>query len=182
MAELLKDIDPARAVSFSGHRPERLPGNGDPDAPEMQPLIAALRQELIAAVERDKTVMIHGCMAGWDIICGEKVIELKKQFPHVRLVSVAPYKTEFFVREKCWTPDWISRAREVFRQHDMGVKVAECYRKGIYYARNDLLIEHSSELICYHDGGRGGTKYTVDRAYGKGLTVRNLYNTAYPKI
>ncbi|MCL2507677.1 MAG: DUF1273 domain-containing protein [Oscillospiraceae bacterium] len=171
----LDSIDLAYALCFSGHRPERLPSSGDPNAPEMQPLIAALRQELTAAAERGKTTMLHGCMAGWDIICAEQVILLKRQYPHVRLVSVAPYKAAFFTREKCWTPDWVSRAREVFSQHDMGIKIAGQYRPGIYYERNRALVDHSSELLCYWDGGGGGTKYTVDRAYSRGLTVRNLY-------
>ena len=172
---MLNEIDPAVTVSFSGHRPARLPGNGEPDTPEMQALTAALRNEIIAAIGRGKTVMLHGCMAGWDIICAEQVILLKEQYPHVRLISVAPYKAAFFCREKCWTADWISRAREVFGQHDAGIKVAEVYHPGIYYERNRILVEHASELICYWDGNKGGTKYTVERAKEKGLLVCNLY-------
>ena len=171
----LLEHDPSIVLCFSGHRPDRLPGKGDPDAPEMQKLIEALRQELIAAVKRGKTVMIHGCMAGFDIVAAEQVITLKTQFPYIRLVSIAPYKAEFFSREKCWTPNWIYRAKEVFKHHDIGVKIAERYRSGIYYERNDALIKYSSELICYWDGRKSGTKYTIDRAEDNGLTIYNLF-------
>jgi len=173
--DVLRDIDPVNTLCFSGHRPDRLPVKGASDAPGMQALVAALRQELIAAVGRGKTIMLHGCMAGFDIICAEQVILLREQFPQVRLISVAPYKADFFGREKCWTPDWIDRALNVFNQHDLGVKLTEHYRSGIYYVRNRVLAEYSSELICYWDGGDGGTKYTVDRAMAKGLAVHNLY-------
>jgi len=173
--DVLREIDPACALCFSGHRPARLPGNGNPDDPETRALAAALRQELIAAVGRGKTVMLHGCMAGWDVLCAEQVIALKEQYPHVRLISVAPYGAAFFSRENCWTPDWTSRAREVFRQHDEGIKIAEAYRPGIYYERNTFLVDHSSELICYWDGGGGGTKHTVGCAKERGLAIRNLY-------
>ena len=173
--DYLSQIVPEHTLCFSGHRPARLPGSGNPNTPEMQALAAALRQELIDAVGRGKTMMLHGCMAGWDVFCAEQVIALKEQFPRVRLVSVAPYGAAFFSREKCWTPDWISRAREVFRQHDMGVKMAEDYRPGIYYERNRALVELSSELLCYWDGGPGGTKYTVNRTGEKGLAICNLY-------
>ena len=173
--ELLNEIDPAVTVSFSGHRPDRLPGNGEPSAPEMQALTAALRQALVSAIDRGKTVMLHGCMAGWDIICAEQIILLKEQFPRVQLISIAPYKAAFFSREKCWTADWISRVREVFNQHDMGIKIAETYRPGIYYERNRVLVDHSSELICYWNGDGGGTKYTVELAKEKDLLVSNLY-------
>ncbi|MCL2106829.1 MAG: DUF1273 domain-containing protein [Oscillospiraceae bacterium] len=163
-------------LCFSGHRPDRLPGNGDPGAPEMQALTAALRQELVAAIDRGKVIMLQGCMAVFDIVCGEQVILLKKQYPNVRLIGVAPYAAEFFSREKCWTPNWTSRAREVFRQLDTGVKIASRYRPGIYFERNRALVYHSSELICYWDGGGGGTKYTVDYARRQNKPVINLAN------
>ena len=172
--ELPGEPAPCETVCFSGHRPERLPGNGDPNTPEMQPLLAALRRELIAVIERGKNVMMHGCMAGWDIICAEQVLLLKVRFPHVRLISVAPYRAEFFSRENCWTPDWVSRARDVFAQHDTGIKIAGHYRPGIYYERNRVLVDHASELISYWDGCRGGTEYTVNYARRRGLTICNL--------
>ncbi|MCL2299760.1 MAG: SLOG family protein [Firmicutes bacterium] len=172
--ELLREVDPARAICFSGHRPDRLPGKGEAEAPDMQPLTAALRQALIAAVGRGKTTMLHGCMAGWDIICAEQVLWLKRQCPQVRLISVAPYHAGFFSREDCWTPDWIGRAREVFCQHDTGIKIAGHYRPGIYYERNRALVDHASELICYWDGGSGGTEYTVERAKENALPIYNL--------
>ena len=73
------EIVPEHTLCFSGHRPARLPGGGDLDAPEMQALTATLRNEIAAAIGRGKTVMLHGCMAGWDIICAEQVILLKEQ-------------------------------------------------------------------------------------------------------
>jgi len=58
--DFLQTIDPAHSLCFSGHRPDRLPGRGEAGAPEMQPLIAALRQELIDAVGRGITTMNRG--------------------------------------------------------------------------------------------------------------------------
>lgn len=171
----LNEIDPAFAICFSGHRPNRLPGFGDPDTTETQKLIAALREHIEDAIRCGKIFYLHGAMAGFDLLAAEQVITLKKTYPQIRLVTVAPYKERFFSREKCWTPDWISRAREVFNRQDIGVKLAECYRSGIYYERNRILVDHSSGLICYHDGGRGGTGYTVQDARSKGLRVHNLF-------
>lgn len=172
---MLKEINPALSVSFSGHRPDRLPGSGDPNIPETEELIAALREHIEGAVKRGKVFYLHGAMAGFDLLAASQVIVLKAKYPQLRLVTIAPYKEHFFSRENCWTPAWVNLARGVFREQDMGVKVAERYRPGIYYERNRILIGNSSELICYHDGGRGGTKYTVDLAISKNLSVYNLY-------
>ena len=172
--DTLNEINPALAVAFSGHRPDRLPGHGDPDTPETQKLIATLREQIEDAIERGKIIYIQGAMTGFDILCGEQIILLKEKHPQIRLVTVAPYQERFFSREPCWTPDWIHRAREVFSRQDIGVKLSERYYPGVYYERNRTMIDHSSELICYHDGGKGGTAQTVRYAKGRGLPVYNL--------
>ncbi|MDL2287045.1 SLOG family protein [Eubacteriales bacterium OttesenSCG-928-G02] len=171
----LKDIDPAKAVSFSGHRPDRLPGYGSLNTSDAQKLKNKMQEQIDDSIRRGKIFYLHGAMAGFDIFAAEQVATMKKQYPQIQLITIAPYKEHFFTREKCWTPDWISRARAVFNQHDMGIKVAERYRSGIYYERNRILIDHSSELICYWDGGSGGTKYTVDQAKNKGIIVHNMF-------
>ena len=175
MKKLLNDVDSALSVSFSGHRPDRLPGKGDPNTPEAQKLVAALRERIESAIGRGKVYFLHGAMAGFDIFAAEQVIALKEQYPQIQLVTVAPYRTHFYTKEKCWTPDWVKRAKAVFELTDIGLSLENEYRSGIYYKRNDVLIEYSSELICYWDGGNGGTKYTHDKAESKGLTISNLY-------
>ena len=172
---MLSEIESVHAVCFSGHRPDRLPGQGNPDTPEAQKLAAALQKQIENAFRQGKYIFLHGAMAGFDLFAAEQVILMKKQYPQMQIITVAPYKEEFFSREKCWTPDWISRAREVFSQHDNGIKVAERYRSGIYYERNRFLVDHSSELIVYWDGGTGGTSYTAKYAKNKGLVIHNIY-------
>ncbi len=171
----LNKLNPSQTVSFSGHRPEQLPGHGDPNTLEAQMLITALQKHIAGAIRSGKHVYIHGAMAGFDIMAAEQVLDLKKQYPHIQLISVAPYSVDFFSRERCWTPEWIHRAREVFRQHNFGISLSEHYRPGIYYERNRVIVDHSSELICYHDGGKGGTEQTIRYAKSKSLHIHNLF-------
>jgi len=172
----IKQIDSACAVGFTGHRPERLPGQGNPDMPETQKLITALQDWIEKAILRGKITFVNGLMAGWDILAAEQIIALKKRHSHIQLVSIAPYSKNFFGREKCWTPEWKNRAKEVCRQQEFGIKIAEHYRTGIYFERNRTLVDCSSELLCYWDGGKGGTQYTVQYARSLGLEVHNLFS------
>jgi len=172
---MLDEIDPINAICFTGHRPDRLPGRGDPDDPEAQKLAASLQTQIEDSVLRGKHNILHGAMAGFDLFAIEQAILLKKQYPQIKIITVAPYKEAFFSREKCWTPEWINRARAVFDQHDIGIRIAERYRTGIYFERNRALVEHSSEIITYWDGGSGGTAYTVECGKRKGLAIYNLY-------
>lgn len=145
------------------------------NTPEAHKLIAVLREHIEDTTRRGKIFYLHGAMAGFDLLAAEQVIVMKEKYPQIQLVTIAPYKERFFSREKCWMPDWISRAHEVFSRQDIGVKIAAEYRSGIYYERNRILIDHSSELICYWDGGRGGSEYTVKCAQSRGYTIHNLY-------
>ena len=170
----LKNINLQNAVSFSGHRPERLPGQGKPNNVETQKFIAVMQEQIASAVNRGKHIFINGAMAGFDIFAAEQVIEMKSLYPQIQLVTIAPYRTHFFNREKCWTAEWRERAKKVFDKHDMGVVVANDYRSGIYYERNRDLVDNSSELLCFWDGKSSGTKYTVDYAKQKGKQVTNV--------
>jgi uncharacterized phage-like protein YoqJ len=172
---MLSGINAVCAVCFSGHRPERLPGQGNYDNEETQKLAVILQNQIEGAVQRGKHIFLHGAMAGWDIFAAEQVIKLKKQNPSIRLITVAPYKTQFFSSAKCWTPDWIGRASEVWYRSEIIINLADGYRAGIYHERNRVLVDNSSELVAYWDGGKGGTAYTVQYARRKKLTVHNLY-------
>lgn len=173
--DILNQIDSNNAVSFSGHRPDRLPGHGDLDAPETQKLIINLRKRIEDAIKRDKNTYINGFMAGWDILAAEQVIALKENYPHIRLVTIAPFSVHYFSREKCWTAEWVKRAKDVCRWQETGIKIAEHYRMGIYYERNRSLVDNSSELFCYWDGGKGGTEQTVNYAKHKKLIIYNFF-------
>jgi len=172
--EELKQIDPGRALCFRGHRPDRLPGGGLPDAPETQELIFRLRTQIEEAVGQGKMFFCHGAMPGFDILAAEQVVFLKDKYPHIRLITVAPYKTEFFAQEKHWTPEWIHRAWKIFHSQDMGTEVADSYRSNIYRERDCTLIDHSSGLICYWNGKNGGTKFAVEYARKTNKKVINL--------
>jgi len=172
---LIPQINPASSVCFSGHRPDRLPERGDPETPETQKLTAALREQIEDAIRRGKDTFVNGLMAGWDVLAAEQIIALKERHPQIRLFTIAPYAVHFYTREKCWTPEWVARTQEICRRHDFGISIAEHYRPGIYYERNRALVEHSSELLCFWDGGRGGTAYTVQYAESHGLTVHNFF-------
>ena len=172
--EYLNHIDPACAVSFSGHRPNRLPGQGDPAKSETKAYASKLREQIEGAVGRGKHIFLNGAMAGWDILAAEQVLEVKKKLPQIELVTIVPFAIHYFTKADCWTQTWIERTREICRRHDFGISIAEHYRNGIYYERNRALIDHSSELICYWDGEEGGTKHTVDYAAEKNISVTNL--------
>ena len=160
-------------VCFSGHRPNKLPNQGDLSQSAMNAVYHDLLRAIDKAVANGKSNFIHGMMAGFDIIAAEAVLEIKKKHPHIRLISVLPFIENFFTTKE-WYGDWAKRAAEVYKHSDCGVCLAKSYYPHVYYDRNKWMIEHSSLLICYQSTDRGGTAYTVTGAERMGVPVINL--------
>lgn len=175
--------DPARTVCFSGHRPPKLPGNGEGDA-----LSAALRGAVEKEILIGRKIFVNGGMAGFDILAGEAVIALQRKYPDIRCVTAAPFRAGYF-KTANWTPDWKERALYVYRASAVAFTLAENYCPGIYYKRDEYMLSLSSVVVCYLNGeitgmaGKrrkgGGTAYTVNRAYDLGLAITNLARTHY---
>ena len=160
-------------VCFSGHRPAGLPGGGAKTAPETKELRSALAQEIERAVLDGKVNFIHGMMSGFDIIAAESVLEARNRYPHIRLISAAPFQYGFY-QTKEWAPEWIGRAQSVLRQSDFSIFLEERYSRGVYYRRNHWMTAHASLLLTFCKGAKGGTRYTVNEAIKQQIPVVNL--------
>ena len=79
-----------------------------------------------------------------------------------------------FFNQKNWTPEWEARLRAVIKEADFSISLSERAYKGVYHKRDRVIVDMSSEVMAYYDGGPGGTAYTIGRAKEKGLTVYNL--------
>ena len=160
-------------VCFSGHRPNKLPDAGDLSQPAMNAVYHDLLTAIDNAATEGRNNFIHGMMSGFDIIAAEAVFEIKKKHPHIRLISVLPFKEKFFTTRE-WDDEWLKRSAKICNQSDCCVCLSSFYYPHVYYDRNNWMIEHSSLLICYQSSGRGGTAYTVKRAQKNGVPVINL--------
>lgn len=158
-------------AAFSGYRPTKLPEQGSKRV--QTNLQTRLRNAILETLNRGYTTYLNGCMAGWDILAAEVVLELRKAYPEIKCISIAPFRRAFLVGPN-WTPEWRARALAVYRQSDQAFALEEQYRRGIYYARDRFLIDHAALLICYYDGQPGGTSYTVHYAESKGHEMINL--------
>lgn len=131
-------------AAFSGYRSIKLPEQGSKRV--QAELQARLRHAILAALNRGYTTYLNGCMAGWDVLAVETVLELRNEHPELRCISIAPFRRSFLAGPN-WTQEWKSRALTVYRRSDHAFALEEEYRRGIYYARDCFLIEHAALLI-----------------------------------
>jgi len=167
--ELLGRYERSQTVCFTGHRPERLPR--EPEG--LTRLQTRLTRAIEDAIQRGKTNFISGAMSGFDTLAAEHVIALKEKHPQIRCILVAPYSVRYF-HSKSWTPEWEARLKLVVERADLSIWLSENWYRGAYYARDRVIVDASSEVIAYYDGGAGGTRYTVNYAKVQGKPVGNM--------
>ena len=54
------------------------------------------------------------------------------------------------------------------------ITLAAKYHPQAYHDRNRYMADHSSRLICYYDGKKGGTHFTVKYAEERRLAIINV--------
>ncbi len=121
------------------------------------------------------TTFRAGGAMGIDTVAAAQVLEMKKEFPHIRLELCLPCKNQV-------TGTWPDEAkREYYRileECDSYSYVAERYTPSCMHARNRKLADGAGYCLAFYDGGgKGGTKYTVEYAAKHGVEVINLYQT-----
>lgn len=146
------------SVSFTGHRSYR----GEADAP--------LRELLRRLYGDGFRSFFSGMAVGFDLAAAEAVLELKAEFPDVRLVCVLPFEGQ----ERRFPETARTRYRRVLAEADERIVVCPEYRPECYRLRNDRLVAEASLLVAWYDGSPGGTGYTVRRAERTGIPVEHL--------
>lgn len=153
---------------FTGHRPQSLPWGFNEQDERCLKMKEQLKMEIIKAIGNGYTTFISGMALGFDMICAEMVLELKKTFPHIKLIGAIPCKTQ----DKLWKEKDKQRYRSLLAQLD-GIRCIyddyigpECMLE-----RNHFMINNSSLVIALFNGRNGGTKKTIDYAKMCGIKI-----------
>lgn len=149
----LRDI----TCCFTGHRSQKLPWRFNEQDERCLQMKENAKQEIISAINRGYIYFISGMAIGFDMICAELVLELKKQYPQIKLVCAIPCKGQ----EKVWNSLTQKRYNNIIKQADKKVVLAEKYTPECMLDRNRYMINNSSLCIALFDGKPGGTAKTI---------------------
>ncbi len=166
---------PNKTACFSGYRPNKFSFillNGQEAYLELE---ARIKVEILKTVQDGYDTFLCGMAMGFDLVCGNIVLQLKQDHPEcrdIRLIAVPPYHGHRF------TGPWGVIHSLVMGQADEIIYPTDQQYSHVYHIRNRYMVNISSRLICYFDGQPGGTDYTVDYARKKGLEIINLHPNA----
>ncbi|MBQ2661358.1 MAG: DUF1273 family protein [Clostridia bacterium] len=129
-----------------------------------------LRVVIRSFIENGTTCFLAGGALGFDTMAAQAVLELKREFPHIRLELVLPCKNQ----SAPWTALQKAVYAEIIEQSDSVTYTSDEYYAGCMQKRNRALVDNSDACICclWKDGG--GTAYTVRYAKQQGKTVINV--------
>ncbi|MBQ4154283.1 MAG: DUF1273 family protein [Clostridia bacterium] len=157
---------------FAGHRPYKFTYEPEQEERFLTTLKNSINKTVREAFDNGYDTFLCGGAIGFDIMCAESVIELKKKFPQVRLVCMLPFENH----HNSFPAEWQTRFTDILDACDFIDYVSPDYVTGCYYDRNHNMIKNSSLLITFFDGKGGGTARVVAAAQSAKLKITNLYD------
>ena len=145
-------------------------GNRRLSAEQAEVVKVKLKYTLTEMIKAGYLYFGAGGALGFDTLAALTVLELKKEYPRIKLILVLPCVNQ--------TRGWNKKDVEVYdyikSKCDKCVYTSQEYTNGCMLKRNRHLVDNSSLCICYLNRNTGGSAYTVRYARQKGLKVINL--------
>lgn len=108
-----------------------------------------------------------GGAMGFDLLAAGVVLELKKLYPHIRLILVLPYENQ----ERGWDEEAVRCYHTALEQADRVVYLQKEYLCGCTLRRNRYLVDNCGVCVAYCTRVFGGTAYTVNYAKRVGIPI-----------
>ena len=147
---------------FTGHR-DILPQH------EKQ-LPRALKKTLRELIERGYHTFVAGGALGFDTIAAEVVLKLKKKYPHIKLIVVAPFAGQ----SSEWDLSSQLKYERIREYADDYICLSAGYTPTCMKKRNLYLVEMSDVCISYCLRERSGSGQTVNFAKEHGLEIIDI--------
>ena len=170
MKEVLKEINEemsAYIACFTGHRPQKLPWGFNENDERCIDMRNRTKKEIENAIKRGYHTFLCGMALGFDMLCAEIVLELKKKYPNIKLIGAIPCRNQ----KDRWIKSQQDRYDKLVKQLDDIRCIYDKYVDGCMQERNQYMINNSSLVIALYNGLGGGTKSTIDYAKKQGKEV-----------
>ena len=116
-----------------------------------------IQKAILLHIEKGVYTFYNGVAKGFDLLSAECVLELKKEFPHLKLIACIPY----YGQEKGYSQTDKQRYSDILKKADEQILLSERYYKGCLQNRNRFMVERCQQMIAYLKQDTGGTAYTV---------------------
>ncbi len=150
------------ACCFTGHR----------DIPLAERrLISSKLKETINDLIKTKGVTAFRCggALGFDTIAALYVLEIKNEYPEIKLIIDVPHRNQSNV----WREYDKHTYNYILSNADKVNVMSEIYYKGCMQKRNRFMVDNSDYVVAYVKRASGGSYYTA--AYAESLDKNVIY-------
>lgn len=155
---------------FTGHRPGKLPWRYNEADPRCLSLKRRIADAAEAAYLEGYRHFLCGMALGCDLYFCECVLALRQIHGDVTVEAAIPCPTQ----ADSWPADQQVRYRHLVDACDFETLVSARYTSSCMQRRDRYMVDHASLLIAAFDGTAGGTRYTMQYAMSRGLSIVDL--------
>lgn len=155
---------------FTGHRPDKLPWQYDETDPHCVSLKRRIADAIESAYAEGFRHFLCGMALGCDLYFCESVLALREKYPNITIEAAIPCPTQ----ASAWPPGEQERYRRLVAACDAETMVSTHYTPYCMLRRDRYMVDHASLVIAAFDGTPGGTRYTIEYAMKRGVTVVDL--------
>ncbi len=154
-------------VCFTGHRSQKLPWRFNEEDVRYKLTRIEVKKEIEKAILKGKSQFISGMALGFDMMCAEIVLELKKKYPNICLICAVPCKNQ----DAKWNKHQQERYKRILNQADKIRCIYDHYTQNCMQERNRYMVNASSLVIALFNGKNGGTQKTIEYAEKQGKEI-----------
>jgi len=153
----------------TGHRPQKLPWGFNENDNRYIIAKKKTRNALLTAISKGYLYFISGMALGFDIMFAEVVLELKEEYPNIKLICIIPCEDQ----SNIWNKMQQARYHKILAQADYTHCLYKTYKENTncMIERNNYMLNISSLVIALFNGKNGGTKRTLDTAKAQGKEI-----------
>jgi uncharacterized phage-like protein YoqJ len=153
-----------KTVCFTGHR--SIPGK------DYARLYDLLQQTVEQLIRDGASIFRTGGALGFDTMAALCILNLRRQYPHIRLELILPCPTQ----TQGWKKTDQSTYEQILSHANAHRYVSSAYYNGVMHARNRALVDGADLCVAYLRTSHGGTAYTVSYALRNGVALINLHD------
>ena len=156
------------ACAFTGHRPVRFSFGYDDEDEKCIRLKLMLAAQISRLIESGVSTFYTGMALGTDQWCAGIVLDMKREYPNVRLTAVLPCETQ----ASKWSPEQRERYFNTLADCDDVITLNTRYTPDCMRIRNETMVDRADFLLAIWNGKpRGDTAATVRYAKSRALPI-----------
>jgi uncharacterized phage-like protein YoqJ len=157
--------------AFTGPRPKNFHFKYNEKHEDCYKIKELLRECILFAIDAGYTHFVSGMAQGIDQWAAEIIIELREEFPNIKLESAVPCQGH----SSSWPTDAQRRYNKILDQCDIITRVSrDKYNPYLMIKRDEYMVDKADLLIATYGGVGKGTKHTYDYALSNNKMVLEI--------